>query len=393
MKLNKKGFGVAEIAIVILLIGILAAAVIVGFLGIKKNATEHVKEEATKSLEMIHQTKHAYPTILSGDTKSIRIKSGEYEVYEMGGYDILAGGDGIYPMYIEKDGTLYITGNGTLEGESTIDGTKRGDYRTLVNGGTLIASDLRIIGGDTTNKVYPLLCKAYSTTELNNVVVSGGCSTIQVNEYATLTINGVNSKTIFRAGGKSGRNIFWIKGTVVINNGETIMGRTHSNSYFWVNGGSLTINDGTYKDGDGFASNAASYYVFYLSDAFADEASTQDSINVIEQPAELIINGGIFDCRVCNCSTNNSFIYFDGDATVTITGGEFKKEPAKFVIGAVKGENSTKKLIITGGTFHFDPQMGNSNGWGEYVAPGYKAFPVGSHWEVHEETWTPTVTN
>ena len=112
MKLNKKGFGVAEMAIVILLIGILAAAVIVGFLGIKKNATEHVDDEMSRSIEIIHQTKHAYPTILSGDTKSIRIKSGEYEVYEMGGYDILAGGDGItVEIALHEKHLLYMYSN------------------------------------------------------------------------------------------------------------------------------------------------------------------------------------------------------------------------------------------------------------------------------------------
>ena len=77
MKLNKKGFGVAEIAIVVLLIGILAAAVIAGFMGIKKNANDVADEQGKIAQTMSNDLKHSFPIVLSDDQNGLIIKPGE----------------------------------------------------------------------------------------------------------------------------------------------------------------------------------------------------------------------------------------------------------------------------------------------------------------------------
>lgn len=367
MKLNKKGFGVAEMAIVILLIGILAAAVIVGFLGIKKNANEHVKEEATKSIEIINQTKHAYPTILSSDLENgLKIKEGEYEVYELGGYKILDGATGVSPIYVEAGGTLYVSGNGTLDNTSKIDGTAQPTIAAVVNYGELTLSDLIISGGNKNvgTLAYAFACYGKSITTLNNVKLVGGTAVTYVSGSTKLYINGVNTRIVLPYEScKSGRNLFYIYGnnTIEINDGTFSVEDQH-NTYFYITGAStVTINGGQFVDRDN--TTVDNYRIFGLANG-----------------AKLNINGGFFNATVCDCNKYGMF-HFAGDATVIITGGEFKKEPARFASGVDK---NTKILEITDapndGTeqliFHYAPNVGEDGGWGQYVADDYEIYDL-----------------
>ena len=338
MKLNKKGFGVAEIAIVILLIGILAAAVIVGFMGIKKNATEHVKEEATKSLEIIHQTKHAYPTILSKDlTTGLKVGDGEYEVYELGGYSIKGTGHGGVDALTNK-GTLFITGNGTIDTTSVIDG---GSGWSVQNYGDLTLSDLIVKGGKG-KKIYPFTCYGGSVTTLNNIICEGDRSVFNINKNAKVFISGVNTHIYINPNtGGTGRYLFYLSGEVTIYDGTFNM-KKDKNTYAWINGGKMTIENATFKQ-----DTPTNYHGFLFT---------------YTSGGQLIIKGGSFDCR-----SSTSFITFDGaSGSVTISGGEFKNAPTKFATG-VDASKKYEYISITGGTFYFDPKIGNANGWGEYV--------------------------
>lgn len=340
MKLNKKGFGVAEIAIVILLIGILAAAVIAGFMGIKKNATEHVKEEATKSIEIINQTKHAYPTILSSDlTSGLTIEEGEYEVYELGGYSIKGTGYNGVDALTNK-GTLFLSGNGTLDKTSKIDG---GTGWSVVNYGELTLSDLVIQGGKG-NKIYPIECYGDSKTYLNNVVCEGDRSVIVVDTEAKVFISGANSKVSLTAAhttNSTGRHIFYILGEVNINDGKYTVGNK-SNTYGFVAGGSLTIKKGYFS--------GSQTYAFYL----CNEGKIEIHDGVFNIP-----NGKFFNLYVANGVRPTG--------TITITGGTFLSDSAMSVTGYHTAGNDAYKdaqiVEISGGYFQQKPTVGIAEGY------------------------------
>lgn len=375
MKLNKKGFGVAEIAIVILLIGILAAAVIVGFMGIKKNATEHVKEEATKSLEIIHQTKHAYPTILSSDLKNgLKIKEGEYEVYELGGYKISAGSSVDGAIYVEENATLFLSGTGTLDDTCKVAGSTRVKESAIVNEGNLTLSDLIVTGGTYTNKNSRYQISGYgkSETTLNNVKVVGANGTISVMDNAKVTINGTNTHITLPSGAAmSGGSLFYIAlaGEVIVNDGWLELKDQH-NQYFGLDlGGRVTINGGTIK------ADATCSSIFNIKER---------TYYGVFYDAIVKINGGIFDCAVRDAlivfNYNGSDENFEFKGNVTITGGEFIKEPPRFVWNQYSKANGVVviKDAPNDGTdqliFHFAPNAGSDGGWGQYVAEGYEWY-------------------
>lgn len=389
MKLNKKGFGVAEIAIVVLLIGILAAAVIAGFMGIKKNANDVADEQGKIAQTMSNDLKHTFPTILSTDLKNgLRIKEGEYEVYELGGYKLAAGTSVNGALYVEKNATLFVSGNGTLDDTSKIAGSNRVKEAAINNYGNLTLSDLIITGGTIYNKNsrYQLTCSGQSVTTLNNVKITGANGTISVGSKAKLYINGTNTTVIYPYQAcHSGCNLFYISysGEVVINEGTFIV-RDGNNKYFALQGGTLTINGGEFRDEE-----------YAVSSSVIDIEEIKINGDFYEVNVE--INGGVF-----NCASQTAFInikstdYDSGKAIseykgkVTITGGEFVTKPPKFVKnnctdsdGVVEIKDApndgTEQLI-----FHYAPSVG----WGQYVAEGYEPYEIvaGARWGVRPVT-------
>ena len=390
MKLNKKGFGVAEMAIVILLIGILAAAVIVGFMGIKKNATEHVKEEATKSLEIIHQTKHAYPTILSKDQKGLKIGEGEYEVYELGGNTIWC--DGYYA--VRNKGTLYLSGNGTTDDSSFISGRAdnkkaySAQYTALLNEkGCLYVSDLIIYAGESKNKSgYPAVNVWDGEVYLNNVIIESLNCPIQVLK-GSVEIDGVNTLVSNSYTPRTGGHLMYIAsyyGEAKVHiKGGTFRAR-NINTWCYSQMGIVTITGGTFiptttgpnKFGLAIQGSKAMKAGFYVSDG-----------------GVFNIDGGVFQLY------NTEPMFAGTDGFITITGGEFKKSisgnaPSTFISGIQEynadGEriseikifdnpndpNDTSRVI-----FHYSP---TSCGWGQYVAEGYEPYEIeaGKLWGV-----------
>lgn len=377
MKLNKKGFGVAEIAIVILLIGILAAAVIAGFMGIKKNAHDAVDSQQKFAETMDHELKHTFPTILSDDlTTGLSIGEGQYEVYEMAGYNILNGGKGsnVYP--INNKGTLYVKGVGTLDRNSIINGNfsaKQGG-RAIANYGTLVLDDLIVIGGYG-ERVYPVAGYTGSKTTLNNVICEGSAGIIYIEgEKTELTINGTNSQLTFivlpyfsNNGGVTGRNAVWVaQGAKLTINDGVVNIKRDSNTYAWIELGTIVINGGEFKstsnqNGFTFAYNdptkVGTGELIINNGIFNCKATKGGFLNFAGTPAKVTISGGLFNC---NKSSKPFMNFGSGTAEVTILGGEFIEytDNAKFKSGTGSGS-----VVISGGAFAVKPKA-------EWIAEG-----------------------
>lgn len=336
MKLNKKGFGVAEIAIVVLLIGILAAAVIAGFMGIKKNANDVADEQGKIAQTMSNDLKHSFPTILSDNLSAgLLIDESQYEVYEMAGYSIKGGGagSGIYPVY--NKGTLYITGNGTLDESSAINGnfpinsTVDNGYVAVENYGKLYLNDLVIKGGGNryANRNYYMGCYNGSETVLDNVRYITGAGAFGVQAGATLTIKGTNSSVTLispknQDKGLTGFNLFYVMGTVIIEDGVFRMEKS-SNTYAYIAGGNVTIKKAIFQTPSG----------------------NQKGFN-IASGGSLTIHNGTFDCNA-----SKGFLSLAGTSTATILGGEFYNYTANSTM--VSGNEN---IVISGGAFAVKPK-------------------------------------
>jgi hypothetical protein len=89
----------------------------------------------------------------------------------------------------------------------------------------------------------------------------------------------------------------------------------------------------------------------------------------------LKIKGGEFNLVGNN---NNDYIYAQGNAIVYIEGGQFGFKGSRPPIETVYYDGHTGQVIITGGTFGFDPTT--------WVAEGYTVTQSGSTWTVHPKS-------
>lgn len=384
MKLNKKGFGVAEMAIVILLIGILAAAVIVGFMGITKQAESAATSQVEIEKELINATKHAYPTILSGPISGLEIAVGEYEVYEMGSGSIYQGsGD----CAVVNNGTLFIKGNGTLDTEHVIFGkssknTSIANHRSAFsNNGTLVLSDLVIFAGQqkASGKSNAACYAEGGTTTLNNVVINAYNSAV----WATggiVTIDGPNTKLSNIYTTRTGGHLITIQAVCEVNVKDGLLIARNGNSWCWNHAGTLTIDGGTFNTDN-----------IQSTDPYTGLKSQIGALKygfLISGGGVVNINGGVFQLN----NTETMFQFYNVGSqypfkgTITITGGEFKKSyynqiPNTFAVDVDKANgrileikddpnDGTEQLI-----FHYAPYKANgTNVWGDYVAEGYEWY-------------------
>lgn len=348
MKLNKKGFGVAEIAIVILLIGILAAAVIAGFMGIKQNANDVAEEQKEIAQTMSNELKHSFPTILSEDQKGLEIKKGEYEVYELGGYSITGkplNGSSLNSGVI-NEGTLFITGNGTLDKSIAINSnlpSYNTGYTAIDNYGDLTLSDLVVIGGGkyvrSKNQCYAIGCYgADGKITMNNVYYNTTNGGFYVADGATLILKGTNTYVTNLGSERTGAYYFYSYGyldaaekvkepdvwsSIIIEDGTYHMARWYTAFAYLVQNAKITVKGGNFTA----ASGATPQYGF-----------------MVYNDAKLEIEGGLF-----NFPVSKSLFVVSGSGQIVITGGDFV---SKVTVGVSSGSPALK---ICGGAFAWDP--------------------------------------
>lgn len=169
---------------------------------------------------------------------------------------------------------------------------------------------------------------------LNNVVIEGGTSGTIAYGYGV--ISGANSVTVLN--------------DVTVNSANGAIGVT--------NGGNLTFNDG-YVEVD--SKSTSGRYLFY----------------VVGEGSVATINDGTFYFNKTQ-NQKRAYAYVGAGATLYINGGSFGTASTRngYTAGILT-ENDQANVIITGGTFGFDPT--------KWVADGYQAIKNGTTWYVVPE--------
>ena len=125
--------------------------------------------------------------------------------------------------------------------------------------------------------------------------------------------------------------------------------------------------------GGGIGVTGGSKVVFNSGEIYVDTASTSGRyvFYVVDNNSELTINGGTFSWDK-NDNQKRAYIYAGAGATVYVKGGTFGKASTRS--GYTAGILGDGTVIITGGTFGFDPSA--------WVAEGYEAVKSGNTWTV-----------
>ncbi|MBQ1196870.1 MAG: type II secretion system protein [Clostridia bacterium] len=349
MKLNKKGFGVAEIAIVVLLIGILAAAVIAGFMGIKKNANDVADEQGKIAQTMSNDLKHSFPIVLSDDQNGLIIKPGEYEVYDLNGNNL----KDFKNSGIKTSDNIKVDNIYTIVNEG-------GDLFIKGSGGTIEFSKYAIRHPSGTN----------GTTTIENTILKINHSTVAGN-YAmyifggTLNLHNVTFKSVQRGvaalyGAKI--NISADKDEYELTNNQSSTGGYVI--YAAAEGTEVTIDGGLYRSIPKnmiLCTEQATINVkngtFKCKQNGNDNGADTRGMFMITTNGVINISGGLFDYSDAKKPENKFIVTFSGaGGTLNISGGEFVTE--------MKYKSGTGTIVITGGAFAVKPNA-------EWIPEGY----------------------
>lgn len=172
----------------------------------------------------------------------------------------------------------------------------------------------------------------------------------------------INENVDFTTGSATDYGIIVANGTTTINGEGNI--KSQGGGVGITNGASLVFNGGNL---DVNTTSTSGRYLFYL----VDEGSTAT------------INGGNFDFNKTQ-NQKRAYIYASEGTTVYVNGGTFGKASTRD--GYTAGILGTGTVIITGGTFGFDPSI--------WVADGYKVENIDGKYVVFANTSTSvTKTN
>lgn len=143
-------------------------------------------------------------------------------------------------------------------------------------------------------------------------------------------------------------------------------------------GTTLEINDANIDSkGGAIGANGGAKVTVNNSTVAVNSASTSGRYNVyvVGEGTEVTINGGTYSFSK-TLNQKRAYIYCGAGATVYVKGGTFGKASTRS--GYTAGILGDGKVIITGGTFGFDPSA--------WVAEGYAATKVGTEWHVAPAT-------
>ncbi len=184
---------------------------------------------------------------------------------------------------------------------------------------------------------------------------------LQVSEDFTLNIN---ENVDFTTGSVADYGIIVANGTTTINGEGNI--KSQGGGIGIINGASLVFNSGNL---DVNTTSTSGRYLFYLE----GEGSTAT------------INGGNFDFNKTQ-NQKRAYIYAGEGTTVYVNGGTFGKASTRSgYTDGILTNNGAGKVIITGGTFGFDPTT--------WVADDYKAVKSGDKWYVVKDDVTVVSTD
>ncbi len=259
-------------------------------------------------------------------------------VLDMGGHSITVEASFV-GRPIENDGTLTVTGNGTIDSSMAASG-----YGAINNRGTLIIENgtyrgetyaggaaIRNTGADAYLRI-----EDGTFEEATCAVYNEGVAVIDGGEYYGTTCSQCNNDVW----GYTIRNVN-VESRMTINGGyfEGVQGAVSAAI------GVLTINDGTFKTVTckNNPDHTATFYALYAAGEVGE--------------VECYVNGGTFETegRHAAALIGNDNTGGDGginaQATAYITGGTFT---APEDVPALKGAPNTGDPVITGGTFSSD---------------------------------------
>jgi hypothetical protein len=159
-------------------------------------------------------------------------------------------------------------------------------------------------------------------------------------------------------------------------NGAKITSGTPEHYGYIANGDvNLTINNADINANGGGIAVVKGAKVVFSGNVYVDTASTSSRYVFYTEGvgSELTINGGNFSWNL-SLNQKRAYVYASEGTTVYIKGGTFGKASTRS--GYTAGILGTGDVIITGGTFGFDPSA--------WVAPGYKAVKNGTTWTVED---------
>lgn len=180
---------------------------------------------------------------------------------------------------------------------------------------------------------------------------------------ADFNYNIEDNKTL-TSGSAANYGIIVQNGTTTINGNGNI--KSEGGGIGIVGGATLIFNGGNL---DVNSTSTSGRYLFYLEGA----------------GSKATINGGNFDFNKTQ-NQKRAYIYAGEGTTVYVNGGTFGKASTRSGYTAgILTNNGTGKVIITGGTFGFDPTT--------WVADDYKAVKSGDKWYVVKDDVTVVSTN
>lgn len=251
---------------------------------------------------------------------------------------------------IINEGTLTVTGNGTIDSSSSIDGlgaiNNKGTL-TIENGtykGAKYASGSAVRN---TGSSAVLTIQDGSFTDATCAVFNEGTATINGGTFVGTTCSTCNSQIW----SYTVRN-YDVKSKMTINGG-TFIGTQGAVS---ASVGSLTVNDGHFKTVDCDKKHGAVFYALYAAGEVGE--------------VETVINGGTFETDgprspvVIGNDNKNGDGGVNAQSAAEIKGGCFKAHEG---VPAVSRAVETGQLSITGGYFTSDPS--------EYCPEGLTGLP------------------
>ena len=161
-------------------------------------------------------------------------------------------------------------------------------------------------------------------------------------------------------------------------NGAEIKSGTPTDYGFIVKGDAkVVVNDGNLKSGGGGVAVADGAEVEFDGNVHVSTTSTSGRyiFYVVGAETVLTINDGSYSWD-SSLNQKRAYVYACEGAAVYIKGGTFGKASTRSGYTAGIMGDGTGKVIITGGTFGFDPSA--------WVAPGYKAIKNGTTWTIED---------
>lgn len=359
MKMNKKGFTIVELVVVIVVIAILAAVLIPTFVGLVAKANQSADQQAVAQMNKILATEEK-PDDVDGVIE-ILIENGYkgtlttyYNKYSLAWVKsenvivLIEDNKIVYPeQYADKELSYEIINpmatsadditSGLVDGKVVFVGedikaaeglalSSAGEYAVNLNGNTLASSDYVgawVDGGKlvVSNGVID------STTSAESIAVyAASNATVELNNVQIYAAQGVNPVQCY--GGK-----------VVLNNVTTAQSGAAATA--WYNSAIQIANHITQDENGVWKFDGGLSYVTINGGMYSGDKAIQMSA----PGGTVVINGGTFigTTAVINADYNATYASQGALYSIEINGGTFT--------GAVKINNANIKCVVNGGTF------------------------------------------